>query len=340
MKKYPIKLSDEEIINIYLQTKSLRQTALASQGITSTATIAKKLRSLGIEVKNYKLKPIKVSDEVLIELYNSGKSLMEIAKIVSDSKGAMSVRKKLQSLGINTSYENNIDKYREKMSRNFHKYTLNEQVFDCVDTEEKAYWLGFLMADGYNHANKNAICLRLQKEDKEILEKFKVFLETDAPIYQFKRITRVNKLEKEYCELRCNSIHLSNRLTELGCVQGKTYTLEFPDIPECLYNHFIRGFFDGDGCISIRPRHNRPSNSYQLNFTGKESVMLKVQEIICNQTKVTKTKIRKHKNNFAVTISWSGRLVCKRILDYLYKDATIFLTRKYNKYLQCGNSAE
>lgn len=139
MKKAPFKISDEEIVRIYLKTKSLRKTAMAAQGITGTSTIAKKLRSLGVEVKNYLLKPITVSDEELVQMYNSGLSLAEIAKKVSGSKGAMEVRKRLQAAGINTSYDSNIYKYREKMSQAFHHYNIDEHVFDVIDTEEKAY---------------------------------------------------------------------------------------------------------------------------------------------------------------------------------------------------------
>lgn len=89
MRKIPFKISDQEIVDTYNRTHSLIQTALAAQGIKGTHTIAKKLKSLGVDVRNYKLKPIMATDEELISLYSSGKSLMEIAKITSGSKGAM-----------------------------------------------------------------------------------------------------------------------------------------------------------------------------------------------------------------------------------------------------------
>ena len=337
MKKVEFLIPDEEIIKVYKETNSLRKTALIAQGIRGTCTIAKKLRSLGVEVKNHLLKPIQASDAELIAMYNSGMSLMEIAKAVSGSKGAMVVRQRLQSLGVDTSYVSNINKYRERMSKSLHTYTLDETVFDSIDTEEKAYWLGFLMADGYNHEDKTMICLRLQVEDFQILEKFRNFLKSNAPIYEFIRRTRVNKLLRKYREVRVNSVHLSKQLAKLGCIQGKSYFLKFPTyIKKPLMNHFIRGYFDGDGCICIRHRNDRGSNSlsYQLTITGKEDVMLEMQKHIIEATGVSKTKLGHPKNNFAKVVHYGGRKVVTKILDYLYKDATIFLERKHNKYLE------
>lgn len=337
MRKAEFKISDKEIVETYLKTNSLKKTALAAQGITGVHTIAKKLRCLGVEVKNHLLKPIQASDEQLINMYKSGMSLMEIAKKTSGSKGAMMVRKRLQELGIDTRYASNINKYKEKMSNTFHKYTIDETVFDIIDSEEKAYWLGFLMADGYNHEDKHAICLRLQAEDLEILEKFRDFLKSNAPIYEFITTTRVNKLTKIYKEVRVNSVHLSMQLAKLGCIQGKTYLLEFPTcVPNNLMNHFIRGYFDGDGCISINKRKDRTPNSFTYQFTiaGKEDVLKKIQKILIQNANVNETKLEYPKNNFAKTLHYGGRKVVTKILNYLYKNATIYLKRKHDKYTE------
>lgn len=338
MRKADFKISDQEIINIYLKTKSLRQTAMAAQGITGTSTIAKKLRSLGVEVKNYKLKPIQVTDDELIRMYNSGMSLMEIASKVSGAKGAMVVRQKLQKLGVDTSYNANIGKYKEKMSQIFHRYSLDEHVFDTVDTEEKAYWLGFLMADGYNHEDKSTICLRLQAEDLEILEKFKNFLKSNAPIYTITRITPVTHLKTEHREVRVNSVYLSRQLAKLGCMQGKTYKLCYPkDVPLEMTNHFIRGYFDGDGCLSITNRNDRKnvnSKKYQFTITGKHDVLIEMQNRIISSTGIKKTAIQVRKDSFAQVLRYGGFNNILKIMKYLYKNATIYLKRKHDKYLE------
>ena len=282
-------------------------------------------------------KKFKISDVEIKNMYLNGYSLSDIAKIAQDTKNLMALRRRLHDLGVDTS--KNMKRYRRKISVSSRKYQIDESVFNNIDTQEKAYWLGFLMADGYNHEDINSVSLRLHYKDKDVLEKFKVFLKTDTPIHVYERGPSKDKI---YCDLTINSYILSEQLSKLGCVQGKTYTLEFPKIPDNLYSHFIRGFFDGDGCISIIPRKNRREGSkqYQLNFVGKESVLIEIQNIICNNTNVTKTKLRHRKNSFAKSISWGGKIVCKRILDYLYKDATVYMNRKFEKYLQIGNSAE
>lgn len=282
-------------------------------------------------------KVFKITDEEIKQMYLDGKSLNDIAKIAQDTRGVMALRNKLHELGVDTT--KNMRKYRYKISNSCKKYKLDDSVFDIVDTEEKAYWLGFLMADGYNHENKSCVVLRLQDCDCEILEKFKSFLKTDAPIYHLSRTTKKG-LIKTYCELNICSTKFSESLSKLGCIQGKTYTLEFPDIDECLLNHFIRGYFDGDGCISITKRKDRKCMQYQLNFVGKESVVLKIQDIICKNTNVKVTKLRVRSGNFAKVISWNGKNVCKSILDYIYSNSTIYLKRKHDIYLKFGISAE
>ena len=104
--------------------------------------------------KLYK-KVFKISDEEIKRLYLNGNSLYDIAKIAQDTKGLMALRKRLQDMGVDTS--KNMKKYSLKISKSSKHYLVDEHVFDVIDTEEKAYWLGFLFADGYNHQTKNCI---------------------------------------------------------------------------------------------------------------------------------------------------------------------------------------
>ena len=279
-------------------------------------------------------KVFNISDEQIKEMYLSGYSLQDIANIAQTTKGVMALRSKLHSLGVDTS--KNMKKYANKISKSCKKYKLDDTVFDSIDTEEKAYWLGFLYADGYNHRSKNCIALRLQKEDIDVLYKFKDFLKTDSPICIYKRKTRIKNIEKEYCELCVFSIHLCQVLNDLGCVQAKTYILDFPSfIPSNLLHHFMRGYFDGDGCISITKRNNRTENSKYFQFTvaGRREFIEQYQNILCKTINITKTKINIFKNNFAVALHYGGKNNVIKIMNYLYKDCTIYMNRKHNKFL-------
>ena len=279
-----------------------------------------------------KKKIFKISDEEIKRLYLEGSSMSDIAKIAQDTKGLMAIRNRLISLGVNTHVSQK--KYRYKISKASKKYSFNEHYFDNIDNEHKAYWLGFLMSDGYNHESKSCVALRLQSNDREILEKFKEDINYSGPIYTINRC--IKGKNRNYCELNLCSPILSKALSDIGCIQGKTYLLKFPNLDNNLVQHFIRGYFDGDGCLSIIPRKDRTLNSkvYQFNIVGKKEVMELVQSIICNECNVAKTTISTRTGNFAKAIHWTGKNVVTRIMNYLYHDATVYLKRKHDKYLE------
>ena len=55
----------------------------------------------------------------------------------------------------------------------------NRHIFDEINSPEKAYWLGFIVADGYLNDDKNMLRIKLGNKDKSHLEKFIKFLEGD-----------------------------------------------------------------------------------------------------------------------------------------------------------------
>lgn len=282
-----------------------------------------------------KEKVFKISDEQIKKMYLSGSSLSEIAKVAQDTKGFMALKKRLNLLGVDT--KRNMKKYSLKISKALHKYSLDDTVFENIDSEEKAYWLGFLFADGYNHESKCCIALRLQESDLEILEKFQKFLKTDCPIKFYERCTKTGK-HRKYYELCISSPKLSNDLAKLGCVQAKTHILEFPlRVPQFLIRHFLRGYFDGDGCISITKRSDRSirgkSIRAQFTLTGRDKFIKKCQEHLCNSVNITKTALNKSKNSSTASLHYNGINSVLKILNYIYSNSTIYMKRKYDKYL-------
>lgn len=214
------------------------------------------------------------------------------------------------------------------------KYNFDEHYFDNIDCQEKAYWLGFFAADGYNHRSKGCVEFRLHRQDKEILEKFKVSIKSNNPIRLYKNT---------YCNLSLYSQHLCDKLSEYGLKQAKTYTLQLPKLEDSLMQHFIRGYYDGDGCFSVTKRNNRKnpdSKVYQFNITGMEGPLSIIQQYLVDNANVVKNSLKRRKSTIAVTIHYSGKGVCKKILDYLYNNATIYLQRKYDKYSKYCISAE
>ena len=201
----------------------------------------------------------------------------------------------------------------------------NIHVFDEIDTEEKAYWLGFIFADGYIGStpirdDKKSIYnfeISLQKSDSKHLEKFKEFIsfEKDVTIDSFR------------CRIMVANKHFWTTLNNLGCTPRKSLTLSFPEnLPEHLIKHFIRGYFDGDGCIS-RYIHVH-TVSPNISLLGTPEFLSKIKEITNIECDFTQDKRRTEQT---LTMQFNKENGIK-FINYLYSDATIYLDRKYKLY--------
>lgn len=250
---------------------------------------------------------IQITKERIKELYVIEKqSITEIAKIAQCNPS--NIYTHLKRMGIN------IRKFSE-----YRKYTIDKDYFKIIDNEDKAYILGLLYADGYNQVKRSQIRLTLHKKDKDILDKINKCLNHSKPLLL---------LKENYLDLTINSKDISLDLEKLGCVQNKTFKIVFPFqcISEDLTRHFIRGYFDGDGCICFSGKYN----DIQLNLTGNPLFIEQIQDILVNVLGITKTKLSKRKNS--VMMFYHGKNICRIILDYLYKDNKIAINRKNNLY--------
>lgn len=208
------------------------------------------------------------------------------------------------------------------------KYSINEQYFNEIDCEEKAYFLGMLYADGTNSMKSTEIALRLQIDDYEILEKLNNLLQPNKPISV---ILKEGNRKIQYC-LLINSKIISYRLNELGMTPNKTFTLKYPDwLHDELHQHFIRGYFDGDGCVSF----NKLNKQLCFSFTGTENMMLGIQEKLINDCGYTLSKLNiRHPERYdnIRTLSYFGNGNSRKMYDYLYDNANIYMKRKKNKF--------
>lgn len=210
------------------------------------------------------------------------------------------------------------------------KYSYNDHFFDIIDTEEKAYFLGLFAADGYNNEKQNCCRISLQEGDKDILEKFVKALASNRPI---RFIESKNKKYSNMCEAAVNSKQISRRLKELGCPQAKSLILEFPteeQVPKYLLRHWIAGLFDGDGCFCRILRSNR-KNSYACSFVSTIMVCEGLKRFLEQELDIYCGIF--YKNNTTASLNISGRMQCYKFLDFIYKDSTVYMNRKYNKYL-------
>lgn len=210
-------------------------------------------------------------------------------------------------------------------------------VFDSIDTEEKAYWLGFIFADGYitsyeevTQKSRYLLEISLKGSDKHHLDKFNSFM-------KHKNKNQV-KIEKATCgnseTTRCRwyvaNKHLWEILNSYGCTPKKSLTLKFPNKEifkdESLIRHFIRGYFDGDGCLSrhlskhtVIPIVEVIGTPEFLNFIEKYSNIYGSR---------SKDKRWKHNTEY---IKFRKEDAIK-FINYIYNNSNIYLDRKHRLY--------
>lgn len=205
--------------------------------------------------------------------------------------------------------------------------TTNQDFFCNLKTPEQAYWLGFIYADGSitkPDRKQKSLTIALAWKDHEHLRKFaKIF---GANVHKYKKDNGFCA----QCRITCKQIWES--LISLGIKSRKKYhqiDSVWENVPDSLISHFVRGIFDGDGCIS----YNRKIHSnFSVSFTGSDMLLRKIAKWISNQCEVSLPTPFKRKNANVYALGWSGRNQVTRIGEVLYGDATIFLSRKKDRF--------
>jgi len=207
------------------------------------------------------------------------------------------------------------------------KYECNDNFFEKINTEEKAYWLGFILADGC--VTNNRLAINLSKKDHNHLIKFKQDIKSNGKIIMLNKksegiIAKHGKKKfYEQCYLGIYSPKISSDLFKLGITENKTFTCNLPKIDNEMQSHLLRGLFDGDGWISFRSADGQP----EIGVMGNKSILNSVKQIFNRNCSVNNLKIRPIKNMFR--LRYSGKNKCSSIAKYLYQNANIFLDRKF-----------
>jgi hypothetical protein len=200
-------------------------------------------------------------------------------------------------------------------------YHWDESYFELIDTEQKAYWLGFIAADGC--VDRKELRLHLSERDVEHMKEFKSAILSTHPIHYTanKSVTFIIGNKKIVKDL--NSVGIAHR---------KTFTLEYPSISKRLNRHFIRGVFDGDGCITnVKNRHSKRWSIYTASAKFKDQLI----NVIEHETGVTPSVYAQHKGHHIMVNTKAG---IQTLEKYLYNGATTYLKRKREKFLFQKNS--
>lgn len=212
----------------------------------------------------------------------------------------------------------------------------NQNAFEEINSEEAAYFLGLLITDGCifepdlenNHPNYS-ISLELQEKDEYILEQLKDWLKLTGPtLYHREKITPIGNISKTSI-LHWYSTKMANDLKKYGVIPRKTSQTYLPQISKNLMPHLIRGMIDGDGCISIDTTTNR----LLISFCGNEKCVNDLKDYLVSNLNVYDVKVLQIGRNLW-QVSWSGQKDCYKICDYIYCNATYYLKRKKEKFLQ------
>lgn len=210
------------------------------------------------------------------------------------------------------------------------RYHCNESFFHVIDTEAKAYWLGFIYGDGcVAYSDKsctapNRLTINLSSQDRCQLENFNRDIQSNFPIVDY--IPKGSYAENPMNRLYVNSIEMCKDLISHGCVPNKTRQLSFPydSMSTKLYRHFIRGLFDADGYIGIGPT---------FCITKYIPFLEQIQEILMYQVPINGGRISMYKDRAEGIGDLRYHSVNKvtALASYLYRDTTVFLKRKYHK---------
>lgn len=320
----------------------------------SYSSVKEKARQLGLAKKGSK--PWKPKELLYIESHSKEQKYADIAKVLGRSEVA--VRTKLSLLGIHKNDHDWDEKSLKILNDNYVKktasqlaimlnkktntiqnkafnlgllkppmYKYNKRFFKVIDCESKAYWLGFLYADGCVRelVGKARVEIGLKAGDLLHLEKFVASLEGDIP---------VKKSSQGGCRLSISCTEMTVDLIRHGCIPNKTYhMISIPKLQKELIRHFIRGFLDGDGWVNLgKVKKSSPSGfrPVVIGFCSFYDVILKeIEEQIRNES----ISAYLYKGSSVYTLTMQSKQSVYKMIEYLYNDANIFLDRKYDEAL-------
>lgn len=202
------------------------------------------------------------------------------------------------------------------------KYNVNVHFFDVIDDEFKAYILGFILADGHVSKAGN-LMFTIKSDDIDILTKINEAMKSNYPI---------RKIRNKYSSLIISSKYICDKLNEIGFNNRKTYGFDFKKliskIPNSLYHHFVRGMFDGDGCIRYYKYDYFHKHSFHFGYTG----LLEVVEFVKDFFDIKTKNIQETDIIYTGTTKDVHKII--EIKNILYKDSNIFMERKYNTFCE------
>lgn len=262
--------------------------------------------------------------------------------IIKEFKNGLTVAEIPQKLNISQRAVSRVLKDKNINTKRRNRYTLDESYFDKIDSQEKAYILGFLYADGYvGDENTNNIIVSVAEQDVDVLEKIVENIKFTGKLRVRNSYKSSYKTSQRHFVLNFSSKQMACSLRELGfnCIKRNRVS-QLPNIEDFLIRHFIRGFFDGDGSFSFssnRSAHTLSTGEVKeyiyikpsFNIVGPTNFMKELAEVLPGSYHFKQSGI----DNLVYIMNSSKKDIVD-IYDYLYTDSTIYIKRKHDKFLK------
>lgn len=303
----------DEAVNLYVEN-GMSINEIAEQHGFSRSRISMELDIKGISKDNH-YREIQSKIDIAVSEYVSNPNV---------TITYLEEKYKITSVTISKHLKKNKIEIRDPLQ----KYNYDEDYFEVIDTEEKAYWLGFLGADGCINESKTykSLELGLKAEDKDHIEKFVIAIKGDLSMIKDRTTRAAGKIFHSN-RVTVNCTKMAKDLIDKGVTPKKSFTLQFPPFLQSnLLGPYMRGYFDGDG--NVHPRNHTISISVVGNDMFIKEYINKLNELLG----IPLPKIYKKQKSECRTVYYYGPNA-RKILDFFYSDATIFLTRKRDKYL-------
>lgn len=210
---------------------------------------------------------------------------------------------------------------------------INEAFFDNW-TEQSAYVLGYIWADGTLTKTKGYRRVQISSNDRQIIEDIHNAMESTYSI------TETNyEGERTRCIISFGSPKLIARLEELGLTERKSNTKTFPNVPHEFLPHFIRGYFDGNGHFTyeLKKKDGNKRKMHSGFTTGSEVFLIGLVESL-HDFGLRKVNIA-HRDRKAAGTGWGGYYEIRyyvqdtrKLAELMYENATIYMKRKKEYY--------
>jgi len=214
---------------------------------------------------------------------------------------------------------------------------VNEKFFDLW-SPEMAYVLGFIFADGYVHTNKRGgAYLGFVSTDREIIEKIRKVLGSNHKV-GIRNRNGMKQHWKDSYRLQIGNQRILQKLEKFGIIQNKSLTVAMPkNIPPDLLSHFVRGYFDGDGCVYFKKHKSKdrknPRWVFQCRFiSGSRKFIEGLYVLLKKFTKGGFIVNKTHNSGFELCYSHRDSLA---LYNLMYNNASVkelFLERKYRLF--------